>query len=245
MTVLLFLGSVAALMLGHGLRIRRWSRFIGIYEEPPTGALMRALSLGFALNFVLPFKLGDLCRAWYAGRRMKNGVGLSLATVVVDRFLDVLAVAVLFAALWATGVRRELVWDSARFYLLAAVGVLVLLGLVRVFSTQVKRAAMAFASVFNDRLRLKCERFFWSLINAFRELRHVRPALVLGETALMWLCYIVSYALLGLLLTRLGAAYDLVEIMLLLFSRSSLDLSALRAAWSGGSAAREQLILAL
>ena len=97
MTVLLFLGSVAA--------------------------LMRALSLGFALNFVLPFKLGDLCRAWYAGRRMKNGVGLSLATVVVDRFLDVLAVAVLFAALWATGVRRELVWDSARFYLLAAVGV--------------------------------------------------------------------------------------------------------------------------
>ena len=245
MTVLLFLGSVAALMLGHGLRIRRWSRFIGIYEEPPTGALMRALSLGFALNFVLPFKLGDLCRAWYAGRRMKNGVGLSLATVVVDRFLDVLAVAVLFAALWATGVRRELVWDSARFYLLAAVGVLVLLGLVRVFSTQVKRAAMAFASVFNDRLRLKCERFFWSLINAFRELRHVRPGLVLGETALMWLCYIVSYALLGLLLTRLGAAYDLVEIMLLLFSRSSLDLSALRAAWSGGSAAREQLILAL
>ena len=245
MTVLLFLGSVAALMLGHGLRIRRWSRFIGIYEEPPTGALMRALSLGFALNFVLPFKLGDLCRAWYAGRRMKNGVGLSLATVVVDRFLDVLAVAVLFAALWATGVRRELVWDSARFYLLAAVGVLVLLGLVRVFSTRVKRAAMAFASVFNDRLRLKCERFFWSLINAFRELRHVRPALVLGETALMWLCYIVSYALLGLLLTRLGAAYDLVEIMLLLFSRSSLDLSALRAAWSGGSAAREQLILAL
>ena len=245
MTVLLFLGSVAALMLGHGLRIRRWSRFIGIYEEPPTGALMRALSLGFALNFVLPFKLGDLCRAWYAGRRMKNGVGLSLATVVVDRFLDVLAVAVLFAALWATGVRRELVWDSARFYLLAAVGVLAALALVRVFSTQVKRAAMAFASVFNDRLRLKCERFFWSLINAFRELRHVRPALVLGETALMWLCYIVSYALLGLLLTRLGAAYDLVEIMLLLFSRSSLDLSALRAAWSGGSAAREQLILAL
>ena len=245
MTVLLFLGSVAALMLGHGLRIRRWSRFIGIYEEPPTGALLRALSLGFALNFVLPFKLGDLCRAWYAGRRMKNGVGLSLATVVVDRFLDVLAVAVLFAALWATGVRRELVWDSARFYLLAAVGVLVLLGLTRVFSTQVKRAAMAFASVFNDRLRLKCERFFWSLINAFRELRHVRPALVLGETALMWLCYIVSYALLGLLLTRLGAAYDLVEIMLLLFSRSSLDLSALRAAWSGGSASREQLILAL
>ena len=91
MSVLLLLGSFALLMAGHGLRIRRWSRFIGIYEQPPTGALVRALSLGFALNYVLPFKLGDLCRAWYAGRRMKSGVGLSLATVIVDRFLDVLA----------------------------------------------------------------------------------------------------------------------------------------------------------
>ena len=245
MNALLFLGSVLALMLGHGLRIRRWSRFIGIYEQPPVGALVRALSLGFALNYVLPFKLGDLCRAWYAGRRMKSGVGLSLATVIVDRFLDVLAVALIFAALRLAGVQRELVQDSARFYLLAAAGVLAALALVRVFSTQVKRFAMALASIFNDRIRLKSERFFWSLINAFRDLRHVKPALVLLETAGMWLCYIVSYALLGLLLTRLGAAYDLVEIILLLFSRSSLDLSSLRAAWSGGSASTEQLILAL
>lgn len=245
MNALLFFGSVAALMLGHGLRIRRWSRFIGIYEEPPTWALVRALSLGFALNYVLPFKLGDLCRAWYAGRRMKNGVGLSLATVIVDRFLDVLAVALIFAALRLAGVERELAQESARFYLLAAAGVLLLLVLVRVFSTQFKRLAMAAASIFNDRIRLKAERFFWSLINAFRDLRHVKLSLVLLETAGMWLCYVCSYALLGLLLTRLGAATDLVEIMLLLFSRASLDLSSLRAAWSGGSAAPEQLILAL
>lgn len=245
MNVLLFLGSVAALMLGHALRIRRWSRFIGIYEEPPTGALVRALSLGFALNYVLPFKLGDLCRAWYAGRRMKSGVGLSLATVIVDRFLDVLAVALIFAGLWLAGVQRELVRDSARFYLLAALGVLAVLALVRVFSKQAKRLAMAVASIFNDRIRLKSERFFWSLINAFRDLRHVDLATVLLETAGMWLCYVSSYALMGLLLTRLGANYSLVEIILLLFSRASLDLSSLRAAWAGGSAAPEQLILAL
>ena len=245
MRALLFLGSIAALMLGHGLRIRRWSRFIGIYEEPPTGALMRALSLGFALNFLLPFKLGDLCRAWYAGRRMKSGVGLSLATVIVDRFLDVLAVALLFGALWLSGVQRELVRDSARFYLLAAAAVLAALWLLRLFSRSAKRASMAFASIFNDRLRLKCERFFWSLINAFRDLRHVRMGLVLAETALMWLCYIGSYALLGVLMTRLGTGADLVEIILLLFSRSSLDLSSLRAAWAGGAASAGQLLLAL
>ena len=90
MKFLLLLGSVILLMLGHAIKIQRWSRFIRIYERPPLGALLRSMSLGYALNYVLPFKLGDLVRAIYSGRRMKNGVGLSLATVILDRFLDVL-----------------------------------------------------------------------------------------------------------------------------------------------------------
>ena len=245
MKALLFLLSVVLLMLGHAVKIRRWSRFIRIYEEPPTAALLRAMSLGYALNFVLPFRLGDLCRAWYAGRRMKNGVGLSLATVVVDRFLDVLAVALLFGGLWLAGVQRALVGASARFYLIAAAAVLLALVLTRVFSTDIKRVTMAVCSVFNDRIRLRCERFFWALINAFRDLRHVRLLPVLGETLLMWVLYIASYALLGLFLRRPGSDYSLTEIVILLFSRSSLDLSALRSAWQGGGQIRDQLVLAL
>ena len=68
---------------------------------------------------------------------------------------------------------------------------------------------------------------------------------VLIETVLMWLCYVLSYTLLGLVMTRQGAAYDLVQIVLLLFSRSSLDLSALSTAWQNAAAAREQLLLAV
>ena len=85
MNVLLLIGSFAALMAGHGLRIRRWSRFIGIYEQPPTGALMRALSLGYALNFVLPFKLGDLFRNVRAIPYAVMGVGLVALAVLECR----------------------------------------------------------------------------------------------------------------------------------------------------------------
>ena len=244
MKLLLLAGSVVTLMLGHAVKIRRWGRFIGVYEKPPTGALLRAMSLGYALNFVLPFRLGDLLRAWYAGRRMKTGTGLSLATVILDRFLDVLAVALIFAGLWLSGVRRALVQDSARFYFLAALVLLLGLALVRGFATGIKRVTMAVCSIFNDRIRLKAERFFWTLINTFRDLRRARLPLVLLETALMWLCYIASYSLLGLFLTSLGSQYDLVEIVILLFSRASLDLSALRSASQNAAAMRDQLVLA-
>ena len=245
MSILFMLCSVILLMAGHFMKIARWSRFIRIYEYPPTGALLRAMAFGYALNFVLPFKLGDLFRAYYSGRKMKNGVGFSLATVILDRFLDVLAVTVLFAALYFAGVERDMVLDSAMFYFIATAVILVGLTLIKVFSTGIKRLTMAACSIFNDRLKLKSEKFFWSLINTFRDLRRVDLWLVLLETLLMWLFYIASYALLGLFMTRSGSKYDLVEIVITLFSRSNLDLSAIKAASVNSEALREQLIMSI
>ena len=97
MTVFLFVCSIVLLMVGHALRLMRWSCFIKIYEHPPAGALLRSMALGYALNFFVPFKLGDVFRAYYSGKRMKNGIGFSLATVILDRFLDLIVVALLFA----------------------------------------------------------------------------------------------------------------------------------------------------
>ena len=42
-------------MLGHAVKLFRWRRLIRTYEAPSTGALLRAMSLGYGLNFILPF----------------------------------------------------------------------------------------------------------------------------------------------------------------------------------------------
>ena len=124
MTVFLFVCSIVLLMVGHALRLMRWSCFIKIYEHPPAGALLRSMALGYALNFFVPFKLGDVFRAYYSGKRMKNGIGFSLATVILDRFLDLIVVALLFAVLAFSNVGRDAARESARFYYIAAAAVL-------------------------------------------------------------------------------------------------------------------------
>ena len=63
MTVFLFVCSIVLLMVGHALRLMRWSCFIKIYEHPPAGALLRSMALGYALHFFVPVKLGDVFRA--------------------------------------------------------------------------------------------------------------------------------------------------------------------------------------
>lgn len=243
MSLLIFCGSLVLLMLGHLVKYLRWSRFIQIYEPAPQGALLRAMGLGYALNFFLPFKLGEIFRAFYAGRRMKNGTGLALATVIIDRFLDILAVSLIFATLWLLGIKRELVLDSAGFYFIATALVLVALLFVNTFSAGIKRGTMLLCSIFNDRLRLSCEKFFWALINAFKDMKHMKPGIIALQTVLMWTFYIASYAMLGIFMTQMGSSYDLSEIIITLFSRSNLDLSAIDTAIKSTALLREQLIM--
>ena len=230
-------------MLGHWVKYLRWSRFIKVYEPAPQGALLRAMGLGYALNFFLPFKLGEIFRAFYAGHRMKNGTGLALATVIIDRFLDMLAASLIFATLWLLGIKRDLVLDSAGFYFIATAIVLIVLLFVKTFSAGIKRGTMLLCSIFNDKLKLSCEKFFWALINTFRDMKHMKPGIIAIQTLLMWVFYIGSYALLGIFMTQLGSSYDLSEIIITLFSRSNLDLSAIDTALKSTALLREQLIM--
>ena len=82
---------------GHALRLLRWEQFIRIYEPPRRADLLRGMGGGYVIDYFIPFHLGDIFRAVWCGRRMKSGVGFALATVLMDRFLDVWVVALGFA----------------------------------------------------------------------------------------------------------------------------------------------------
>ena len=72
MLALFLLLALLLVLVGHAFRLLRWEQFIRIYERPPRGQMLRGMAGGYALNFVLPFHLGDAFRAVYTGRRMKG-----------------------------------------------------------------------------------------------------------------------------------------------------------------------------
>ena len=75
---------------------------------------------GYAVNFLLPFHVGDFLRAALAGRKMKTGTGFAFATVIMDRFLDVWVVALLFGGFRLAGLGGAAVLGAARYYLVFA-----------------------------------------------------------------------------------------------------------------------------
>ncbi|WP_455500234.1 lysylphosphatidylglycerol synthase domain-containing protein [Gemmiger sp.] len=231
---------VAALVLvlvGHAFRLLRWEQFIRIYERPLRGQMLRGMAGGYALNFVLPFHLGDVFRAVFPGRRMKSGIGFALATVIMDRFLDVWFVAFGFIAFSLLGQGGASVGAAARYYLVFSLVLAVGLVLVVALRDWLKKICLAFCGLFNETLKLDGMMFFWSLINTFKDLGRVKIGRLVVNTVLMWAAYLGSYTALAAALTAAGQPMRLVDVFDLLFGRNAADFAALLPGGTLGAAA--------
>jgi len=86
---------VLAVMLGHYLRAVRWGLLIRPLQRIPIGPLFSSLLVGYMGNMLLPAHLGELIRAYLLGQRRRLSSGSVLASIVVERLLDVLMLVLL------------------------------------------------------------------------------------------------------------------------------------------------------
>lgn len=224
MVALYFLLSILLLLVGHAFRLLRWEQFVRIYERPQRGTMLRGMAGGYAINTILPLHLGDVFRAVFVGRRMKSGVGFALATVIMDRFLDVWFVALGFGAFVLLGQGGESARAAARYYLLFAVLLAVALVVVVVLRDGIKRICLAVCGIFNDTLKLDGMVFCWSMINTFKDLRRINLVRLGLNTVLMWAAYLGSYTALAASMTAAGQPMGLVDVFDALFGQSAGDL---------------------
>lgn len=228
MEIFYLMGAMLFICIAHYIRVLRWSLFIEIYEEPHKRNLIQSLSFGYLLNYILPYKLGDICRAWMAGRKMKNGKPLGLSTVIVDRCLDILAVGLIFILL-ALGKDSDIVIrQSVFFYVVAAIALILVSGAVYLSRGILKKVVRAFASLFNTRIENGILRFAWALIWNFKDIfLKINKFKLILTTAVMWLFYLLSYFLYGAFLNTLGSDTSGTDVFVMLFAENGVKASTL------------------
>ena len=119
-----------------GLRVVRWGRLLREIGSAPSSIVAETLVIGYAVNNVLPARLGELFRADYAKRRFGYSRSTILGSILIERMLDLavvlscLVLGLLFADILATaGIRDrfELIAISATIVVgIAILGVYVL-----------------------------------------------------------------------------------------------------------------------
>ena len=221
--------AILAMTLAHLVRTARWKLFIDIYEKPNTRNLIQSTSLGFIISNFVPFKLGDLFRAWFSGRKMKNGQALSFSTVIVDRYLDIVSVGFIFVALYVCGIGGDDIKLSARFYVLLTAGLLVATVLVYVFRNVIKKIVRVIASIFNKRIESFVLFLFWALIWNFSDIfKKISKLKMIVYTVVMWGLYVSSYfAFSEFLLTKTKKG-SWTDVFLMFFTSNSITRSTIK-----------------
>ena len=96
------LPAVGVYFLGTLVRSLRWQKLLGGHHVS-VPVLFRSLVIGLTINDLVPAKLGEVARIFLLTRRAGVPIGVSLASIVLERVLDGLALTAILGVgiLWA------------------------------------------------------------------------------------------------------------------------------------------------
>jgi glycosyltransferase 2 family protein len=189
------IGWVAAALVffaaGYACRIARWTVMLReSNQELRWLDCAGPLLAGFAVNNVAPLRAGDVLRAFAFNRRLGASSGIVLATLVVERILDLLMVLVLLGAILAL--------FGVKVGSLAGVGGAVLLGAafvmlaVLVFPAVIAKPVRMCAVLFGRLAPRLGDKLLEETDKAFTMLEYLSDRHLLGKlfawTCAAWLC---------------------------------------------------------
>lgn len=130
--------AVLIYFIGVGIRGLRWQRLLLPVEQIPARQAVALLIVSYTVNNVVPARMGDVMRVFLLARETGIRKSASLATVVLERLLDVLAILAIIVACTVI-----LAWPSPLLTALRVAAVLAIVaagGLILVATHQSRRS---------------------------------------------------------------------------------------------------------
>lgn len=93
--------AMVAFVVNLGMKVPRWALLFGD-DAPDWDNLFGAINVGYAVNSLLPARLGDLVRAYWIRDRAGISMVQTLSTIALERVLDGVTVLAMFLILAPT-----------------------------------------------------------------------------------------------------------------------------------------------
>lgn len=188
--------AIFVLLLSHLLRAIRLSPLYPRKFEVRRFDLLMGLAVSYAVGTVVPFRLGEIARVLYVGKRRGVRYSYVAATVAAERLADAICVSLIsFVLISLKLVSAGQLGRVAVTLLCIGVG-----GIATAFAIRdlapARRLVWLFASIFRNRICYAILDFFWS----FSELitgGAIGRRRFLILTPVVWWAYIESFRLFG------------------------------------------------
>ena len=203
-------------LLTPAVRGTRWWLFLRAVGSPSLALAIHAAYVGSGLNNVLPASGGDAARALLVARRSIIPAATALATLAVDRLVEVATYLALILAIPLFVVVPEVVGRGKTVAALT-LGALGVAGVIAARRAR-HRAQTAGSSKHSGRLRQHLSRFITGLVE-LPSPRRVAPAV--GLSLIAWSIQAVTYHLVALA-TALPASFAASTVVMLAVNLSFL-----------------------
>jgi hypothetical protein len=210
-SVLLFAAAVGVLFVAHVVRALRHSFLFSKGELAERFDLLLALSFTYALNTLLPLRIGEIARVLFIAARLRLRVPYVAATVIAERVSDMVVVAGISAAIaMSLGGPTPAARTSA--IVLGAAALVAIVGALLVQrAARVRRLVWRLASIFNETIKVGLVECVWTVSQLLTE-GPILTARFLTATLGMWTLYLTAFWLFA---TSVGVALSEVSFALL------------------------------
>ncbi|MDD7474247.1 MAG: lysylphosphatidylglycerol synthase transmembrane domain-containing protein [Pseudomonadota bacterium] len=219
----LFSLAVFLMVLGHIFKAKRWALFISVYEKSNTLNLLNALSIGHILNSVLPIRIGDVFRIFYAGKKLKNGKSFSFATVVADLYVELLTVGFIFIILSCNYKEKTDLEFVKNIYIFSCLATILITIFACIFRKEIKLFIAKIASVFNAKIEFNILFASYLALASIKDIvLKINKYKFIFYTIIMWIGYLTSYYVFSLALKNVTPNYNFADIFVSFFTGINL-----------------------
>lgn len=186
----LLIPSTLILFTSHWLRSYRWQFLLNPIKRVSVGNLFSALLIGYAANTILPAHLGEFLRAYVIGRKKNISISSSLATIVVERIIDVLSIALIMALTLVIYPFPDWVKKSGYIMFALALVLFVFLVLMKIYTETTMKFINKFVKPFPQSIKEKVENLSRSFLNGLKPMKSKFDYVIIFVLSIsIWLCY--------------------------------------------------------
>lgn len=186
----LIIPSLMIIFTSHWLRSIRWHFLLNPIKNVKVSNLFSALLIGYAANTILPAHLGELLRAYVIGRKRVISVSSVLATIVVERIIDVLSIVMIMA--FSLVIYPVPAWVKKSGYLMFIfiIGLFFFLIVMKKYTELTMRCLRALLKPFPLKLYQKIDNISRSFLDGLKPMHHSRDyVFIFILSLLIWFCY--------------------------------------------------------
>jgi uncharacterized protein (TIRG00374 family) len=215
-------------LIAMWLKAVRWRLFFPEPEKIRRSGLLESLYIGYMVNTVLPLRAGEVVRAFLAAELEQTSKSTALATVLIEKVLDLGTIAFL---LFLLGLIFPDLPESARYAAyISGIGLALAVGCI-VFALAARGVATRLAVALEERVPPLAKLGLAGLLNAFLDgLAFARHPVTLGWVV-FWsvVQWTISAATVTLSLVAVGingaSPYELLEMTLLVLVATNLSMA--------------------